>query len=258
MTLPPQFGIRIEEISNDFTNGSTVIANNVLKLLLDSVNYIDDSNKIIILDLATELLTAKPHMAAPTNILNAFIELFPNFTEKAEIRNFLKGIESEMLIASETCVLITQDKLFKKEKTSVLTCSYSSNVYNILARVKSELFVYVFESIWKGINYSEIWEDKLNKMNIKSYRLTMGDKIPEIDFGLIGADAILNSVDVINGTPSLFLAQSLKKIGKSLFVVAESFKKCNKIKISDGFDLISNELITELITDHHSKPFEFV
>ncbi len=255
--LPSEFRVRIEAIKNDFANGSTVIARNTLKLLTDAVNYIDESNKKIILDLAVELLSSKPHMTAPTNILNIFINEYPGFSTKSEMVNFLIKLESGLNLASDSCVALANDKLFKKEKTSILTCSYSSTVYNIISKTNSDIIVYVLQSIWNGIDYSEIWRAQLKVLNIKCYVLSEDDIIPEIDFGLLGADAVLYSGDVLNGAPSLYLAQSLKKIGIPLLVVAESFKKCKESPISDGFELIPAGLITEIITDNIRDTFKF-
>jgi len=249
MTLPAELQSRIEEIRNDFTNGSSVIAWNVLNLLADAIKIIDESDKDNILDLAKELLSAKPHMAGPTNILEIFNKQFPRYSTKSEIANFLNKLNSDLLLASDTCVSLAIEKLIEKEKTSILTCSYSSNVFNIISSAKSKMTVYILQSIWNGIDYGEIWIDKLSDLNVECNVLSEDDAIPVIDFALIGADAVLYSGDIINGIPSLYLAKSMKKIGIPLFVVAESFKKCKQIPIIDGFEQIPNELISDIITD---------
>jgi len=233
-----------------------VIARNVLNLLTDAANYFNESNKINILVLANELLLAKPNMAAPTNILKIFINEFPKLSAKKEIANFLKNLESDMYRASDKCINLTIEKLFKKENTSILTCSYSSNVFNIIACAGIDLNVYVIQSIWNDIDFSAIWLDKLKVLKVKCNVILIDDNLPKIDFALIGADAVLYSGDIINGTPSLYLAQSINKIGLPLFVVAESFKKCKEIQIADGFELIPKEFITEIITDNITKNFK--
>ena len=65
---------------------------------------------------------------------------------------------------------------------------------------------------------------------------------------IIGADRILDDNSVINGIPSLELAkQCNSKI--PFYVMAESFKKDNNLIIEEGFDLIPNHLIAEIISN---------
>lgn len=255
MTFPSEFRIRIEEIRNDFTNGSTVIAGNALKLLEDAIKNINESDKDNILDLAKELVSVKPHMAAPTNIIKIFISEFPKLSTKIELYNIIEILNDKIKLASDTCISLAIEKLFKKEITSFLTCSYSSNVFNILTRAGNGVSVYILQSKWNGIDYSEIWMDKLSDMNVECYMWSEDDTMPNIDFALIGADAVSYSGDIINGLPSFFLAQSLKTYGIPLYVVAESFKKCKDIQMADGFELIPKEYITEIISDNNSVTF---
>lgn len=253
MTLSAEFRTRIEEIRNDFTNGSSVIAGNVLKILEDAIKINKNSDRKIIPDIASELLSAKPHMAAPSNILKIFINEFPKLSGQAELLKFIKKLETDMQLASETCIKLAFAQLHIKEKISLLTCSYSSNVFNIISQSGTGSTVYILQSIWNGIDYSEMLQAQLKVLNVKCNVLSEDDKIPEIDFALLGADAVLYSGDIINGKPSLYLAKLVNGINIPLFVVAESFKKCEEIQITDGFELIPNELITDIITDNIFK-----
>ncbi len=70
--------------------------------------------------------------------------------------------------------------------------------------------------------------------------------------GLIGADAVFADGSVLNGRPSLSLAEALAAVGAPLYVVATSWKllpEPPRPPVEPGFDLVPGRLITAVITE---------
>ncbi|MBI5326325.1 MAG: hypothetical protein HZB41_13810 [Ignavibacteriae bacterium] len=250
MSIPVIIENKIDEIRNDFTNGSTVIAANSLKVLSQTLNYIDDSHIDTISNVASKLISTKPHMAALTNILRLFLNEFTEFKSKEDIQHYLSKLDSDLNSAREECINNTLNKLFIDANLSIITCSFSSTVYNIIIRAKAKINVYILESVWNGIDFGKIWIDKLKPMNINCSIIKYNEDLPNTDFALLGADAILFSGDVVNGTPSLKLAETMNENNIAFYIASESIKMCSEISIADGFDLIPKKYISEVFTDN--------
>ncbi|TAL68165.1 MAG: hypothetical protein EPN82_12275 [Bacteroidetes bacterium] len=249
MSIPLVFQKRIEEIRNDFINGSSVITRNALKILSDAVQYYDFSQKYSVLVIAQDLLTTKPQMAAPTNILKIFMSEFPKFSNNNDITFLINKLESDLSTATEDSKKICFDGLFGESNLSVMTCSFSSNVFDIIIKSGTSTSIYVLSSKWRSIDFGKIWQNKLEEYKIKCKIIEVNGKLPKIDFALIGADAVLHKGDVLNGTPSLNLAELMERNKYPTYVIAESFKRCREIPISDGFEYIPKNLVTKIFSD---------
>ena len=243
------FQKRIDEVRNDFINGSSVIARNSLKILSDAVQYYDFSQKYSVLIIAQELLTAKPQMAAQINIMKIFMNEFPKFSNYHDITMLINKLESDMKIATEKSKSLCLETLFDEDKLSVITCSFSSNVFDILSKSGKITSIFILDSIWKNIDFGKMWLEKLSEFNVKCNIITLENNMPKINFAFIGADAVKQNGDIINGYPSMLLVQKMKENACPVYVISESFKYSDDLTLTDGFDCIPGNLISGIFSD---------
>ena len=77
--------------------------------------------------------------------------------------------------------------------------------------------------------------------------LATGASLHGVHAALIGADAVTPGF-VVNGTPSLVLAEAVK--GRApLYVVAETLKFARRVPLSPGYDRIPLDLVTAVVSE---------
>lgn len=138
-------------------------------------------------------------------------------------------------------------------KGCVITCSFSSLVNDVLSKpfIKK---VIALKSEHKGISYGE------------KFKKNLGEKVEVIeeeclfkvhcDYGLIGADAVLKNGFIINGTPSLFLAEKCKMSGVPLYVITTLDRVSENLIPEEGFDKIPARFVKGFITENGTLSFE--
>jgi len=146
------------------------------------------------------------------------------------------------------------EKTMQKSSINIITASYSSTVAKILPTMskKTRLHVFALESKWRQMDYSAYVVQKCNELSIEASWVGINalfESDISIDFAIIGADRIVENQGVVNGTPSLSLAEFANVKGIPFFVVGESFKKCEEMIAEDGFEFIPNYLIQKIFTD---------
>ncbi len=252
--IVPDWGgiqLKIDSLRNDFTNGSGVIARNAIQILRDaSLVFPEKEQNKYLKSVAGQLLEAKPGMAATVNFMKVCLAKLENFTSAGSFLQFLSNLETRIEKASYICVNSGLRELPLSDGISFITCSFSSVVFNIAHQSKTKLKVLVLQSQWKDMDYGRIFYDRLRETGINSEYLALTDVYDKtFGFALVGADAILRNGSVINGKPSLELAERVKLKGIPLYVAGESFKKCINIPLCEGFDLLPGKLIKKIITD---------
>jgi translation initiation factor 2B subunit (eIF-2B alpha/beta/delta family)/ADP-ribose pyrophosphatase YjhB (NUDIX family) len=78
----------------------------------------------------------------------------------------------------------------------------------------------------------------------------LGEELGAADAVLVGADALLPDGSVVNGSPTLAVAQAARRAGVPFYAVGDSFKQVQEeIALEEGFDRVPESLITGIITE---------
>ena len=146
-------------------------------------------------------------------------------------------------------------------RSIVMTCSYSSAVCTALELAKRggrDFKVLAVESRFKKMSYGESTLQRLRKCGIS------GSIVPDsqvswqaarADLVLCGADSISLHGWLINGSPSLMLAQAAQRKRRPFYSVCETSKidarglTAGLREAEPGFDLLPLELLSGLVTE---------
>lgn len=245
------FEQKIEELTNDFENGSSAIALKALEIFTEEIESVILSlSKNEIETIKNKIIAVKPAMAAVKNIIESAFHLFQKgITSK----NIQKQIIDRIEIATGNVVEHANNNIIGKNYHAIATCSFSSTVMKVFKQLMytgHQFNVLAFESQWNKRDYADTVMEKCRINDIEAVKFNKDEFLKsDYDCGLIGADAIIPGKGVVNGIPSKLFSELLKEKEKPLFVVAESFKKSNQIHIDDGFDFIPNVLLTQIFMD---------
>ncbi len=249
----------IDAIRNDFDNGSSTIAKNAIDVFAMAVSVYEDKDQII--ETGKLLLKAKPAMAALQNIVNMCIERIndmehPNsFSEEAkELKTYMDNATTKVVDKAIEYMNKSKKNKSKYDTVRIITASYSSTVIELFKELYKRSIpvrIYAMESKWHGRDYAESIIKSCKEIGIECNYITQNEAIENInnlDFAISGADSFQNDGSVVNGIPSLYLAK-ISKDKIPYLVLAESYKKADKVIIEDGFELVPSKYISEIITD---------
>ncbi len=246
----------IDNIKNDFENGSSVIAKNAADVFTKIVDeYPEDRKRII--KYAEKLKNAKPSMAALQSIVSKCIVELDKMTPPFSFEEKNEYIKKLMEKAKEVCIENTVQELLKKNNFKrIATCTYSSTAAAFFKNASEEGFeikVNAVESIWRGKSYGKKTVDFCKKHKVPA-ELFPDNKIEKTvlqsDVFLIGADSFKPKKGAVNGVPSRLCAETCS--GKiPFYVIAESFKEIEKIITEDGFEFIPATLIKEILSENN-------
>lgn len=233
----------IGAIRDDVRNGCSTIVQNTIPILEQIYSCsMDNKERNYYLH---KLKEAKPSMPAICKIIDHTIEHIGN-----DHYQFFSTLKKNIETAEREVVDKAVEYLSGRDELKILTVSYSTKVLNVLNSLGCNLNVFAVESKWNGISYGANLKKNLNKCIISKiiFDVDINNMIDEIDCVLIGSDGFNRDGDVINGTPSLRIAQIYKNRAEIL-CLAESYKKSDNLRVDEGFDLIPGELIDRIITD---------
>jgi translation initiation factor 2B subunit (eIF-2B alpha/beta/delta family) len=146
----------------------------------------------------------------------------------------------------------------------LISCSDSATVVQSLkaARLAGKEFgVYVAESRTSdGKAYGEAMAEKMISEHIPVKVIpdnpkTIGDCASKSTKAMVGADSILDNGSLINGTPTLIIAEAAKEKRIPFYVVCETTKFSalrlagRHLWLEEGFEMIPPNLITRIITE---------
>ena len=262
---------RINKIKEDRVHGAGWLSQQAIGTLnlaisesqADTIaDFVEEINLV-----ATELIKARASMSSIANYTNRFLQeiIQRSQSEKnlASLKSFAKAKGKELIKSSVGafskaveygCGLIT-------DLDTVITCSYSLTACKVfeLSRKRGAKFrVIVAESRFGDKAYGKITAEQLMKHQIpveiisdENIRL----RIAKADKALVGADSITVDGFLINGTPTLILAQAAKKKKIPLYTVCETAKFDTQghtgetLKLEPGFDKTPLDLVTGIITE---------
>jgi len=261
----------ITQLKNDDIHGASWLSLHALNTLILAVSESQAGTVADfvreIKEVALELTNARPSITPIVNYANRFLH---QVITRSQNENNVKALKSfaeskgKELVKSATkavskaveyaCGIIS-------DLDTILTCSYSSTVCQVLevARQRETRFrVIAVESKFNDKVYGEITARQLMEHDIPveiipdqkiNFRISKADKV------LVGADSITADGYLINGKPTLQLAQAAKNKRIPFYVVCESSKFTiqgyitKSMELEPSFDKTPLNLVTGIITE---------
>jgi translation initiation factor eIF-2B subunit delta len=260
---------KIKQIKFDHLNGSSQIARDALNLLKLFVNTSKTTTctkfKEDFKEIGICLLNARPNMAPVQNLVAQVVYEVNSRKEidLVSLKNFTMSLLSTLIKQSEISIQETakQATVIIPDSGCLATCSYSSTVCESLRKAKKQgkqFKVVVAESRVGTTSYGMLLAHSLEKLNIavKVFRDNQILKyVQDVKCVLVGVDSLLYDGSIINGSPTGELAVAAKQLKVPFYSVCETTKANilsylgKKIKLMRGFDVVSSNLITGIITE---------
>ncbi len=225
-------------------------------------DFVDEIQQV-----ATALIQARPNMVSIVNYVNQFLhQVILRSRDEADVDNlkrFARSRGNELLRSSARAVskAIEYGCGIISDLDVVITCSYSSTVCKVfeLAKQKETRFsVIAAMSKFGETAFGEITGEQLKRCQIP-VEIVPDENIhlciSKANKALVGADSISADGYLVNGTPTLLLAEAAKKKKVPFYVVCETAKfdiRNRAIETTNsqpGFDKAPLDLITGIITE---------
>jgi uncharacterized protein len=247
---PMQWENELNRLRYDYFSGSKSIALKALELLKHY--YRSNENNInSVIEFADSLKTTKPTMAATENIIDSTVDILKKGCGEKSFGKIFYKLEEATI---DTIEYALREMFSKKESLSVLTCSFSNTIINLIEKGNRKypgVIVYALESDYNGIKYGARLKSILSDNGIICHVVQENETVEavsECDCIIIGADRVVENIGVVNGTPSLLLAK-LAYNTKPVYIIAESFKNSHEIVLEPGFEFIPAKYITKVFSD---------
>jgi translation initiation factor 2B subunit (eIF-2B alpha/beta/delta family) len=217
--------------------------------------------------LAEELTNARPSITPITNYANQFLH---QIVTRSQNENDLEALKSFAETKGKELVKSATKAVSKAvgyacgiigDLDTVITCSYSATVCQVLELAKqreTRFRVIAAESKFNDKAYGDITAKHLVKYQIPVEIIGDGQinrRISKADKALVGADSITADGYLINGKPTLLLAQAAKNKKMPFYVVCESAKFTirgyitKSTELEPSFDKTPLNLVTGIITE---------
>jgi translation initiation factor eIF-2B subunit delta len=261
----------ITQLKNDDIHGASWLSLHAINTLILAVS---ESQTATVADfvqeikeVAEELANARPNITPIANYANQFLH---QIITRSQNEIALKSVKSFAETKGKE-ILKSATKAFSKaveyacgiigDLDTVITCSYSSTVCQVLevaSQREAKFRVIVAESKFNDKAYGEITAKQLMNHQIPVEIVADGEinrRVSKADKALVGADSITADGYLVNGKPTLLLAQAAKNKRIPFYVVCESAKftirgYITKSKeLEPGFDRIPLDLVTGIITE---------
>jgi translation initiation factor 2B subunit (eIF-2B alpha/beta/delta family) len=281
MAFDPEVAQLLEEIRQDREHSASwlsVRAIGTLRLAAGKSNARTTSDFLAEMKaVARELADARPPMAPIGNLV---AQWFYDISQEAEGEKGLDSLRAFAITKGEKIVRARQGALNRvaehgaqvvEDDDILISCSDSATVVQSLklARLAGKEFgVYVAESRTSdGKAYGETMAEKMRaeQIPVKVIRddpKAIGDCAAKSNKALVGADSILDNGSLINGSPTLIIAEAAKKRQIPFYVVCETTKFSalrlagRHLWLEEGFEVIPPDLITRTITDEGVLNFD--
>ena len=261
----------INKLKNDDIHGASWLSLHAINILNLAVS---ESQSVTVADfvkeieeVAEELAHARPNITPISNYANQFLHLITvrsqNENDPEAMRRFIE-LRGKELAKSATKALsktVEYASGIIGDLDTIITCSYSSTVCQVLelaGQKETRFRVIVAESRFNGKAYGEITAEHLMKHQVPVEIVPDGNisfRIAKADKALVGADSITADGYLINGKPTLVLAQAAKSKDVPFYVACESAKFAitgyvtKYTELEPGFDKIPLDLVTAIVTE---------
>ena len=262
---------RINSIKQDRQHGASWLTGCAIKVLLDccDVNNSTATEKFAMemADIVDALVAARPGMTSISNYALKFGEEFKSAaTGSRSLINLQKkgyaiAIKLNQLNENAAQLLPGKATHLIKNRTIILTCSYSDSVCATLEQARNkgaDFKVLAVQSLFKKVSYGQLLIERMQKSGI-SCRLIPDDQIrwnaARADIVLLGADAISMQGWLLNGSPSYELARVAASRKIPIYAI------CSRSKIDPrgflasmrepeaGFDMVPLDLLAGIVTE---------
>jgi translation initiation factor 2B subunit (eIF-2B alpha/beta/delta family) len=269
MQMHEDIATRIEEIRNDRVHGAGWIASYGVETLARAIGLSLKENVPAILEEASTVLhalrDARKNMVYVANAAFGFWKDVSKFKSNPDPEEFKREVKEEaayyvkkMEADSWTAAGNAATAIFKND--TILTCSYSAMMVRTFraARERNPNFnVMICRSSVNEIQYGARLKEELDRHGISSDIIEdneIGGRVQSANEIMLGADAVLQNGDIINGTPSRALVEAAEARGLLVFFVCEDakFDVANAVKngnLETGLDLVPGKLWTTIITE---------
>lgn len=219
---------------------------------------------------ARELAEAKPAMASIANLVSLW---FYDISRGPEAGKELDALRAFAILNGERIVKARKGTLNRvaehgsqlvEDDDILISCSDSATVVESLkvARLAGKEFgVYVAESRTSdGKSYGEAMAEKMKSEHIPVKLIpdspqAIANSASKSKKVIVGADSILDNGSLINGAPTLIIAEAATKKKIPFYVVCETTKFSalqlagRHLWLEEGFEVIPPHLITRIITE---------
>jgi ribose 1,5-bisphosphate isomerase len=261
----------INKLKNDRVHGAGLLARQAISILNLAINesqaqtiaeFVEEIQTV-----AAELIKARPSITPIANYTN---QLLQQITLRAQGEKNLASLKSSAKAKGNELIKSSVKAVSKAveygcgiiaDLDTVITCSYSSTVCKVLELSKqrdTRFRVIVAESRFGDKAYGEITAEQLMKNQIPVEIIcdeNIQIRISKADKAVVGADSITADGYLINGTPTLTLAQAAKKKKIPFYTICETAKfdiqgyTTKATELEPGFDKTPLDLITGIVTE---------
>jgi translation initiation factor 2B subunit (eIF-2B alpha/beta/delta family) len=274
LALDPEVAQLLQEIRQDKEHSASWLslqAVGALRLAAGKSTARNTADFLIELKaLARELAEARPPMAP---IGNLAAQWYSEIAQGPEVDKGLDSLRAFAILRGEKIIKTRRGALNRvaeygsqvvEDDDILISCSDSATVIQSLraARLAGKEFgVYVAESRTSdGKAYGEAMAEKMRAERIPVKVIpdnpqAIGDCALKSTKVMVGADSILDNGSLINGAPTLIIAEAAKEKKIPLYVVCETTKFSalrlagRHLWIEEGFEVIPPHLITRIITE---------
>lgn len=274
MAFDPEVAQLLEEICQDKVHSASWLSIRAIGALRLAAGKSNASTAADFLNevkaVARELAEARPPMAPISNLV---AQWFYDVAQEPEIEKGLDSLRAFAILRGEKIIKARKGALNRvaehgsqvvEDGDVLISCSDSATVVQSLkvARLAGKEFgVYVAESRTSdGKAYGEAMAEKMTSEGIAVKVIpdnpkTIGDCASKSTRAIVGADSILDNGSLINGTPTLIIAEAAKERQIPFYVVCETTKFSalrlagRHLWLEEGFEVIPPHLITRIITE---------
>ena len=261
----------INKLKNDYVHGASWLSLHAINTLILAVS--ESQTETVadfvqeIKEVAQEVASARPGITSIANYANQFLHQIitrsQNENNPEALKSFAESKGKELVKSATKAVSKAVEYAcgIISDLDTVITCSYSSTVCQVLELAKqreTRFRVIAAESKFNDKAYGEITAEQLMKYQIPVEIIGDGQinlRISKADKALVGADSITADGYLINGKPTLLLAQAAKNKKIPFYVVCESAKftirgyVTKSMELEPAFDRTPLNLVTGIITE---------
>ncbi|MGE5390450.1 MAG: hypothetical protein ACM3PE_05230 [Deltaproteobacteria bacterium] len=254
----------IEAIRNDRVNGASTLTRQALEILHLAAcglpSNSPDHYLTALTEVALELSQVRPNMHSINHYMQCFLAEIKQSPLTDDLPSYMVRLTEDLIQRWE----VSRSQLIKAgaslidQGNTIFTGSYSSTIIASLLIASQQgkdfsLLIAVSRLQDGQPAYGTNMARELAEQGITSTLIEDGkiaDHAGKADMVVLGADTVLADGSVINGYPSMALAQAASAYSIPVYVLCEVSKHSdrNTIQPEPGFDLIPPKLVTAVIT----------
>lgn len=261
----------VKKIRNDHKHGASQLTRQALELIEQTTLH-DRSDNIETFQALMSSLLSEPALCRPTmvSIANAVNKYRSKLEQQLSRSPDLPALREMAVNLARDCIneletsrqqVIENGAALISSEMTIMTCSYSSVVIACLLQAQRQgksfnLLVAQSQLSPHHPAYGELLMGELAQQNVPGQVFPDSDVenlLGRTDLILLGADAVLADGSLINGYPSLNMAQAAFASPKSIpvYVLCETLKfTAQTLPVSEeGFDTVPAAYLTGIITE---------